>query len=94
VFSFLGFKAKMAAFGAALLAVLALVARLKIVKYQRDRAVVVAETLKARHHVQKEQKKIIKREEEKLHSRRVEIIKEIKQEKFKGVDNLSDSNDY
>ncbi len=91
---FLALKAKLAAAGALILVVLTLY--IKTLKFQRDRAVVVAETLKARHHVQRKQQKIKREEKIKLHSRRVEIIKEIskEKEKFKGVKNLNDSNDY
>jgi thymidine kinase len=65
-------------------------------KNQRDKAVVVSETLTARHHTQKIQKKIKREEERKLVSRRAEIIKEIKkpEEEFEGLDNLTDANDY
>ena len=91
-----GLQAKLAALGAALLIILAAIARFKVVKHQRDRAVQVAETLKARHVFRKKTDKIKREEKVKLVSRRAEIIKEIsKDEKdFKGVDNLSNPNDF
>lgn len=91
-----GLQAKLAAAGAIALAVLAVFVRLKVVTHQRDKAVVVAETLKARVHVQKVQKKIAKKEKEKLVSRRADIIKEIKKkdEDFTGLDNLNNPNDF
>lgn len=92
----LGLKAKLAAAGAAVLAFLALWVRMKSLENQRDRAEQVSETLKARHHVQKSQEKIKREEEEKRVSLRADIIEEIsKDEKdFKGLDNLTDSNDF
>ena len=93
---FLGLKAKLAGLGVFLLSLLALIARFKIVKAQRDRAIVVVETLKARQHVIKVQKKLKKEVEVKVVSRRANIIKELKKEgeEFEGIDNLSDSNKF
>jgi thymidine kinase len=94
--SLIGLKAKAAAFGAAALVVLGFLLRLKIVTAQRDRAIVVAETLKARHHVVKVQAKIKREEEKKLISRKADIIKQLEKsdEEFDGVDNLTDSNKF
>ncbi len=96
MFSLAGLKAKGMAAGAIALAVFAFFVRFQMVKNQRDKAVVVADTLKARHHVQKTQKKIKREEEKRLVSRRADIVKEIAKEKgeFKGLDNLRDSNDF
>ena len=92
----LGLKAKLAVAGAAALAFIAMFVRLKLVENQRDKAEGVAEVLVARHTVAKKQEKIKRKEEGDLTSRRGEIAKEIekKREEFKGLDNLSDSNDY
>lgn len=96
MFSLVGLQAKAAALGAAVLVILGFLLRLKIVTAQRDKAQVVAETLKARHHVQKVQKKIKREEEKKLVSRKADIIKQLEKpdEEFNGVDNLTNSNDY
>jgi len=96
MFSLVGLQAKAAAFGAAAFVVLAFLLRLKIVTAQRDRAKVVAETLKARHHVVKVQEKIKREEEKKLISRKADIIKQLEKpdEEFDGVDNLTDSNKF
>lgn len=85
-------RAKIAAGAAILLGFLALY--VKTLKYQRDRAVQVSETLKSRHHVIKQQAIIKREEKKKLFSRTASIVKEIEEEKFKGVKNLKDSNDY
>jgi thymidine kinase len=94
--SWIGLKAKLAVAGTALLSFLFLFLRMKSLENQRDKAVVVSETLTARHHVQKTQKKIKREEEKKLVSRRAEIIKEIEkpEEEFDGIDNLTDANDF
>jgi thymidine kinase len=94
--SLVGLKAKLAVAGAAALSFLFLFLRMQSLKNQRDKAVVVSETLTARHHTQKVQKKIKREEEKKLVSRRAEIIKEIEapEEEFDGIDNLTDANDY
>ena len=86
----------MAALGAALLVILGFLLRLKMVTNQRDKAKVVAETLKARHHVAIVQKKIKREEEKKLYSRKAAIKREIEKDEpdFKGIDNLSNSNDF
>ena len=93
---FLGLKTKLAGLGVFLLSLLAFIARFKIVKAQRDRAIVVVETLKARQYVIKVQKKLKREVEVKVVSRRANIIKELKKEgeEFEGIDNLSDSNKF
>jgi hypothetical protein len=92
----LGLRAKLAALGAALLAVLFFFLRMQSLKNQRDRAREERDVLKARSHVSRVQKKIKREEKAKLSSRRAEIIKELDKsvEDFKGLDNLTDSNDY
>jgi len=91
-----GLQAKLMALGAALLAVLAFFTRLQVVKNQRDKAQQQRDVLKARHHVAVVQKKIKRKNEKELSKKKVEIRKEISKpkEEFKGVDNLTDSNDY
>jgi len=84
--------------GAVLLAVLAAIGRMQFLKNARDKAEVRADTLSATIHAERVKKKIIKEEENKLSSRRAELIKEIERKKkgetFEGVDNLTDPNDY
>lgn len=87
---------QMYAIGAVLLAVLAAIGRMQFLKKARDKAEVRADTLSATIQAERTKKKIIKEEEEKLSSRRAEIIKEGKKkgENFEGVDNLTHPNDY
>lgn len=94
--SWLTIQAKLYAAGAIALAVLGFFVRLKVVTAQRDRAVVVADTMKARVHVQQTQKKIAREEKKRLVSRRADIIREIQkdEENFKGLDNLNKPNDF
>lgn len=94
--NWLSIKAKLVAAGGLLLAVLAAVLRMKMLKQQRDKAKDVAETLRARAHVQNVHSQIKREEEKNLHSRRVEILKEIRKEaeEFSGADNLTDPNDF
>ncbi len=91
-----GLQAKLYAFGAAVLGVLFLMLRIEALKNKNERLTTVAETLKARQHVEKQQKKIKREEEKKLVSRKAELIKELEKEgdEFKGVDNLTNSNDF
>jgi len=89
-------KWKWSAIGAALLSFLAMFVRLKIVKKQRDKLKRVTETLKSRDSIVKEQKKLIKKEKikavERLERRQHELKKPVKD--FKGLDNLSNPNDF
>lgn len=91
-----GLQAKLAALGAGLLALAAFFVRFQAVKNQRDKAVVVAETLRSRHTTQQVQKKIKREEEKKLISRTARIAAELEKDKesFSGVDNLSKPNDF
>ena len=93
---FVGLQAKLMAFGAAVLALLAMVLRMKVLKEQRDRAENQRDVLKARSHVIKTQRVIKRKEKEKLVSRRVELKKELDKEgeDFEGVDNFSEPNDF
>lgn len=91
----LGLKAKLYAVGAAALSVLFLFLRIEALKHKNKKLKNTAETLKARQHVQATQKKIKRKEEKKLHSRRVEILEELEKEReeFEGLDNLSNANE-
>jgi len=91
---FLGLKARLYAFGAALLAAITVVLRLQALERQRDLARTEADTLRVRHSVIQEQKKIKRKEEKRLVSHKAELIKDLKKEDFDGIDNLTDSNDY
>lgn len=93
---FVGLQAKLYTLGAAILAFLAFFVRFQAVKNQRDRAVMERDVLKVRHNVIKVQKKIAREEKKRLVSRKADIVKELskKKEDFKGIDNLSDSNDF
>lgn len=88
--------AKLYAIGAGLLALGALILRLQVLKNQRDKARVMADTLKVRHHTIQVQKVLKRKEEKKLLSHRAEIVKELSKEKedFTGIDSLTDSNDF
>lgn len=81
------------AIGAGLLAALAAMTgiyRHKAIKYERK-----ADTLKATVNAERVRKEIEKKEEEKLSLKESEIKKEVKKdEHFKGVDNLTNSNDW
>lgn len=93
---FVGLQAKLYSIGAALLAGLAFFVRFQAVKNQRDKAVMERDVLKARSHVAIQQKKIKRKEEERLVSHSADIVKELnkKKEEWKGIDNLKDPNDY
>ncbi len=93
---FVGLQAKLMALGAAVLAFLALMTRLKIVKNQRDKAKEQTEVLKARQHVIKTQRIIKRKEQERLVSRRADLKKELDKEgeDFEGVDNFNDPNKF
>ena len=93
---FVGLQAKLMALGAAVLAFLALMTRLKIVKNQRDKAKEQTEVLKARQHVIKTQRLIKRKEQVKLVSRRADLKKELEKNKedFEGVDNFNDPNKF
>lgn len=92
----LGLKAKLAAVGLFLVSLSALILRLTYLKNKADRLERVTDTLKARHNAEQVRKKVIKKEKERLVSRRAEIVKEIEKDdkEFKGIDNLSNPNDF
>lgn len=93
---FVGLQAKLYAIGAGVLGLLALILRMQSLKNGRDRARQERDVLKARHHVQKTQKKIKRKEEERLVSHKADIVNQIKKEKeeFEGISSLEDSNDF
>ncbi len=91
--SWLTIKAKLAAFGVGLLAIAALFTRLSFLKNQNERLERVADTLKARSKAETVRKKIIKKEKERLVSRKADIAAEIEKsdEDFTGIDSLGRS---
>jgi len=93
---FVGLQAKLMAFGAAVLGVLTLLLRMKVLKKQRNKARKQTDVLKARHQVIKQKRVIKRKEQERLVSRRADLKKELDKEgeDFKGVDNFSDPNDF
>ena len=90
--------------GAAILAVLAVVGRIEWLKKSRDKAREKGMILQAGINAEKIKKRVIKEEESKRFSRREKIKQEIEKkkrideegsdEKFEGIDNLTDSNKY
>ena len=80
--------------GTALLAGLAVIA--KVLKAQRDSAREAVDTLKGTIKAEKKTKEVVKKEKERLVSRRADLKKEIEKddEDFEGLDNLRDPNDY
>ncbi len=91
-----GLQAKLVAFGAALLGVLAMFVRMQALKNKAEKATQIAETLKSRAKQAANQKKIKREEEKKLLQEKKEILEEISkpEEEFEGIDNLTDSNDF
>ena len=84
--------------GAALLAVLAIVGRIKTLEYQRDKARHRADMADARHEVAKTSKRIEKKKKEELSSSLEEVESVIEKGKnrkdFEGLDNLNNPNDW
>lgn len=81
------------AIGAAVLAALAGYAGIQ--QHRAKKFKDKAETLKATVNAERVRKEVEKKEEEKLSLKESEIKKEVKKdEHFKGVDNLTDSNDW
>ena len=68
----------------------------KIMKEQRDAAREKVDTLKGTIKAEKKTKEVVKKEEKTLIRRRAEIKKEVEKDDkdFKGLDNLSDPNDF
>lgn len=91
----LGLKAKLAAFGLFIVSLSALILRVKFLKNKAERLERTADTLKARHAAEQTKKRMIKKEKERLVSRRADIVKEIKKddEEFTGVSTLGEGSD-
>ena len=96
-------QAKLAGLGAILLAIVAEVARMQFLKQARDRQRERADVADARVRQEEKRRKIIKEEGIKRLSSREELIKEIEKrkrikegsdEKFEGLHNLNEPNDY
>ena len=79
-----------------LLAALAFVLRMQVLKNQRDNAREKVDVLKTSLHVKKTQEKIVKEreKEKKEESLKLSDSLEKKGEDFKGVDNLTNPNDW
>ncbi len=95
MFSLIGLKAKLAAGGVILLAVIGMIVKLKVVEYQLEKSKVKAETLKAQLVQHKVQKKIFKEQKEKLDVGEAEIVVQLEKEdeEFTGIDSLTNPND-
>jgi hypothetical protein len=91
----LGLKAKLAAFGLALVSLSALLLRVNYLKHKADRLERTADTLKARHAAEQTKKRLIKKEKERFVSRRADIVREITKpdEEFEGVKSLGEGTD-
>lgn len=91
----LGLKAKLAAFGTALVALSALLLRLKYLKNKTERLERISDTLKARHSAEQTKKRLIKKERERFVSRTADIVREIEKpdEEFEGVSSLGEKTD-
>lgn len=89
-----GLQAKLTAFGGALLGVLYIFVRMKSLKAGKERAETIADTLRARNHVVKVQRKIEREEKRDLLLKEKDIEEKADvetPEEFQGFDNLSDS---
>lgn len=89
-------KAKLAAFGAAFLAVLAFVIRMQVLKRQNEKLRDRANRLEARHHINKVSKSIErkKKKELSLQEKAIEKEKEKDPKEFKGYEGFSNPNDF
>jgi len=93
---FVGLQAKLMAFGAGVLAILAMVVRMQALKNARDIARQESETLKARAHVVKVKRKIKRKEQIRLSEEKAHVKEQLSKEgeDFKGTDNFSKPNDF
>lgn len=80
--------------GAAILSILAVIGRLKMLEHQRDKARHRAHTAEARVHINKVEKEIEKKEKESLQASLKEVEEKVKEKEFEGLDNLSDPNNF
>lgn len=93
---FVGLQAKLYTVGAAIIGVLFLMLRIEGLKNKNKKLTTVAETLKARQHVERVQKKIKREEKKRLVSRKADIVNQLKKkrEEFEGLDNLNNPDDF
>jgi ribulose kinase len=93
---YLKIKSKLVWVGAALLAVLAAVGRMQMLKSQRDRARAKAEVLDQQAKLQRKLKQVDKEVKKDLLLKEEDIKKKLKKKgkDFEGVDNLTNPNDY
>ena len=93
---YLKIKSKLVWVGAALLAVLAAVGRIQMLKSQRDRARAKAEVLDQQAKLQRRLKQVDKEVKKDLLLKEEDIKKRLKKKgkDFEGVDNLTNPNDY
>lgn len=81
------------AIGAAILSILAVFGRMKMLENQRDKARVERDVAKAKVHVYNVEKKIKKKNKEELSSSLKEVERKIKEGKVEDLDNLINPND-
>lgn len=82
------------AIGAAILSILAIFGRMKMLENQRDKARVERDVAKAKVHVYRVEKKIKKKNKEELSSSLKEVERKIKEGKIEELDNLINPNDW
>jgi len=82
------------AIGAAILSILAVFGRMKMLENQRDKARVERDVAKAKVHVYHVEKKIKKKNKEELSSSLKEVERKIKEGKVEDLDNLINPNDW
>lgn len=88
-------KVKLAALGAALLSLLAFFVRFRVVKNQRDHAVVVAHTIRVRHKVAKQRIVVEKERAAQQVSRSRELAAELEKKKEeREMSQLTNPNDF
>lgn len=96
MFSLSWWKAKLAALGALLLALLYFFLRVKTLKSKKEDLEEKVNTLEARHHIKVVNEQIKKHREEKKREDLAKIKEEVDKdpEEFKGASNLSDPNNF
>ena len=82
------------AIGAAILSILAIFGRMKMLENQRDKARVERDVAKAKVHVYRVEKKIKKKNKEELSSSLKEVERKINEGKIEELDNLINPNDW
>ena len=93
---FKGIQSKLYMVGAALMAFLAVWARMKFLKSKVNKLEIKSHMLEATVLAERTKKRIIKERKKREFTRRDELYKELKKndEDFKGIDNLSNSNKH